>query len=357
MSTRMIFPIAVALIVLVLPMTPCRGADLYVLSIGVEPTWTFKGERDLYAGDAVFISEAFVHSKGLYAHTHRRVVAGKRATREKVLAGLAWLRRSVSEEDVAVIFFSTHGGGDAESGHEVFLYGAGGEYSSLKSPEIWAGLDAVKGRTVVLMDTCTSGGMIPPASQLGKRTAFFAGCTATEETDGQFQRADRPHGWFVIALCEALAGKADNDGDGVVTLGEVEQYLPGRAKQFYRTQNAFLVGSKEIRKLQLVRVDPAHPAIELFTAQKKETGLNPFGETDVSDPDGVPCLDAANLIRFGLTGDGKLFDNLGTSTGSRAVQLYNGRAQISLRLTGTDAVASVSAADIKTAFLNVTNPK
>ena len=80
-------------------------------------------------------------------------------------------------------------------------------------------------------------------------------------------------------------------------------------------------------------------------------------EARVSDQDGVPCLDAANLIRFGLTGDGKLLDNLGTSTGSRAVQLYNGRAQISLRLTGMDAVASVSTDGIKTAFLNVTNTK
>ena len=80
-------------------------------------------------------------------------------------------------------------------------------------------------------------------------------------------------------------------------------------------------------------------------------------EARVSDQDGVPCLDAANLVRFGLTGDGKLLDNLGTSTGSRAVQLYNGRAQISFLLTGTDAVASVSADGIKTAFLNVTNNK
>ena len=286
-STRMLFPIAVALIALVLTVPPCSGADLYVLSIGVEPTKTFKGERDLYAGDAVFVSEAFVRSKSLYAHTHRQVVAGKRATREEVLKGLAWLRRSVSAEDVAVVFFSTHGGGDSESGHEVFLYGAVGEYSPLKSTEIWSALDAVKGRTVVLMDTCTSGGMTPPASQLGKRTAFFAGCTATEETGGQFQRSDRPHGWFVIALCEALLGKADTNGDGVVTLGEVENYLPGRARQFHRAQNAFLVGSKEIRELPLVRIDPVHPATELFTAKKKEPGRNPFGETDVADPFGA----------------------------------------------------------------------
>jgi beta-galactosidase len=71
------------------------------------------------------------------------------------------------------------------------------------------------------------------------------------------------------------------------------------------------------------------------------------------DKEGVPCLDAANPVRFGLTGDGRLLDNLGISTGSRVVQLYNGRAQISVKLAGPQAVASVSSDGIETVFLNL----
>ncbi len=77
-------------------------------------------------------------------------------------------------------------------------------------------------------------------------------------------------------------------------------------------------------------------------------------ETHAFDKDGVPCLDAVNLVRFGLTGDGQLLDNLGTSSGSRVVQLYNGRAQISLRLNGSKAVASVVSDGLPTQFLTVT---
>ena len=80
-------------------------------------------------------------------------------------------------------------------------------------------------------------------------------------------------------------------------------------------------------------------------------------EACVFDKDGVPCLDAANTVNFGITGDGRLLDNLGTSTGSRVVQLYNGRAQISLQLNGQTAVASVSSEGLKTVFLNVENAK
>ena len=75
-------------------------------------------------------------------------------------------------------------------------------------------------------------------------------------------------------------------------------------------------------------------------------------EARVFDKDGVPCLDAVNTVRFGLTGDGCLLDNLGTSTGSRVVQLYNGRAQISLQLAG-EVVASVRSEGMKTVFLNL----
>ena len=78
-------------------------------------------------------------------------------------------------------------------------------------------------------------------------------------------------------------------------------------------------------------------------------------EVRVFDRSGVACLDAAIIVRFGLAGDGRLLDNLGTSTGSRVVQLYNGRAQISVSLTGSKVNISVSSDGIKTVFRYVTN--
>jgi len=78
-------------------------------------------------------------------------------------------------------------------------------------------------------------------------------------------------------------------------------------------------------------------------------------EARALDRNGVPCLDAANFVRFGLTGDGQLLDNLGTTTGSRLLQLCNGRAQISLQMSGRKAVASIACEGLLTQFLNVTN--
>lgn len=71
------------------------------------------------------------------------------------------------------------------------------------------------------------------------------------------------------------------------------------------------------------------------------------------DDKGVPVLDAKDFVRFGLAGDGRLLDNFGTATGSRYVQLANGRATITVQLNKGQSVVSVSAGHLPTAFLQL----
>src|SRR5262249_3044261 len=71
------------------------------------------------------------------------------------------------------------------------------------------------------------------------------------------------------------------------------------------------------------------------------------------DSSGILCLGAQNFVRFGLAGDGRLIDNLGTSTGSRKIQLYNGRATIRVKLNNGNSVVSVSSAGVPTAFVTL----
>jgi beta-galactosidase len=76
-------------------------------------------------------------------------------------------------------------------------------------------------------------------------------------------------------------------------------------------------------------------------------------QVQLLDDHHVPCLDAVNFIRFGLAGDGKLVDNQGTSTGSRYVQAYNGRAIIRIQTNTGKSVLSAHVEGIATAFLNL----
>lgn len=71
------------------------------------------------------------------------------------------------------------------------------------------------------------------------------------------------------------------------------------------------------------------------------------------DKDGLMCLDAKNIVRFSLSGDGKLIDNQGTSLGARKVQMYNGRAIIKVKLNDGTSVVSVSSEGLESEFLTI----
>lgn len=76
-------------------------------------------------------------------------------------------------------------------------------------------------------------------------------------------------------------------------------------------------------------------------------------EAVLKDADGITCLDARNVVRFGLAGDGRLVDNIGTPDGSRVVELANGRARITVRTQDGQSTVSVASKGLRTAFLAI----
>jgi beta-galactosidase len=76
-------------------------------------------------------------------------------------------------------------------------------------------------------------------------------------------------------------------------------------------------------------------------------------EVRAVDAKNVVCLDARNFVHFELAGDGRLIDNLGTSTAARKVQLYNGRALIGVQRQKGKSAVSVSSDGLPTAFLSL----
>ena len=72
--------------------------------------------------------------------------------------------------------------------------------------------------------------------------------------------------------------------------------------------------------------------LRLFEKQRNESIVTVEGK--LFDAAGVLCLDAATVIRFSVAGAGKLIDNLGTTRGSREIQLSNGRVEISVVRNG-----------------------
>ncbi|MDR0543522.1 MAG: glycoside hydrolase family 2 protein [Dysgonamonadaceae bacterium] len=76
-------------------------------------------------------------------------------------------------------------------------------------------------------------------------------------------------------------------------------------------------------------------------------------EAEFLDEKGVLCLDSGKFFFFESAGDGNLIADQGTSTGSRKVQAYNGKARIKLNKNGGENVVSVKAEGIRSAFVMV----
>jgi hypothetical protein len=77
------------------------------------------------------------------------------------------------------------------------------------------------------------------------------------------------------------------------------------------------------------------------------------GRPQTSAAQSAPAPDARNMIRFSLAGAGELVDNLGTSAGSRALEMYNGRAIIRVNGKGGESTIAVASKDLPAAFLRI----
>ncbi len=75
-------------------------------------------------------------------------------------------------------------------------------------------------------------------------------------------------------------------------------------------------------------------------------------QAQIKDEKGIRCLDSQKEIEFQLLGEGKLIQNMGTSTGSRKIQASNGRASIKAIVKGK-CMVSVKVEGLPIHFMSI----
>lgn len=279
-------------------------SDLYLVAVGVDSDEAKQGGRDWYARDAEFMRMALVSAEPFYENVHSRVIQGEEATRETVRDALSWVEDEAAEDDVVIFHFSTHGDLDAEDGFFIPLADSEEEDSEdiLWGYEINQTVENITGKTIVLVDACHAGGLVTPKAVLNENAAYLVACQIGESSGGQWERPDRPHGYFVIAACEALKGLAESDPEGIVTFEGFAEYVSNRAKDFFDGQNALVVSHSEIDSIPMAKVDRGYTVQQLWTAIPNRRS-NPFGFPDVLDPFGEDVKEFFKEIS--LKGDGR----------------------------------------------------
>lgn len=279
----------------------CQGQErgqLFVLSVGVEPKLTARGKFDIYAQDAKFVGAALAAAESLFTSVNSYVLGGADANRDNVLRHLGGIAKEMRASDTCVMHFSTHGYIDPATGYRISLAGSHGRDAAngdLLGVELQRAVNAMRGKTVVLLDTCCAAGVIPARGVLHDRVVFVTACGRQQSSYGQSENRKRPHGYFVIALCEALGGAADENRDGQITVSEVVAYLPARAKAMCDLQDAVVGGSKSLASLALTKAKAADDSEQPYDATGQR---NPFGLADVAQPLGADVREFAKKTRL-----------------------------------------------------------
>jgi WD40 repeat protein len=213
---------------------------LYVLAVGVGRYRDSQITLQLPAKDARDFVEAMARQRGaLYRDVVARVLVDAEATREGVVRGLAWLRETVTNEDVGIVFLAGHGVND-RAGHYHFLPVDFDrkriDTTTVTGTTIVQALAAVRGRAVMFMDTCFAGTVTDTLSNVSRETAglanrlsapensvsVFASSTGRQES---FELGAWGNGAFTKIAVEGLTGGAKLTAFDVVTMRSLSPFL------------------------------------------------------------------------------------------------------------------------------------
>ncbi len=200
--------------------------DLYVLAVGIDQFRDTRMNLHYAAEDARDFADRLRRQEGgLYRRVQILSLPNQDATQKAILDGLNWLEREMTQRDVAVVFLSTHGSNDARGDFFLVAYDTdvsddiskrrtGVRYADLR--DTLAAL-AERGKTLVFLDACHSGNVVPGAkdgpADIDKVAADLAASengviVFSSSTGSQLsqERDELRHGAFTAALLEAFDG-------------------------------------------------------------------------------------------------------------------------------------------------------
>ena len=217
--------------------------DCYVLAVGVD-NYARTNKLRGCVNDARGVAGQFVAQQGKrFAKVTSRVLPDREATRAAVGRGLEWLSGAGRAGDFAVLFLSGHGTPPQQGGWRFLVqdYDSTREVeTSLGDAEILRRASALADRglkVLVIVDACHSGQLRRKAADALNRHRNPSGgglVLMLSSMPSQTSAALGPYSAFARAVVEGLAGEADVDGNGYVTLRELRRYAYHRTYQLLR---------------------------------------------------------------------------------------------------------------------------
>ena len=248
--------------------------NLYVLAVGVSKyERTNSIDLKFAAKDAQdFVTAAEAQQGGLYERVIVRRLLNKEARSQAILDELDWLRREVTNNDVAMVYFSGHGIQGEEKEYRFISYDYDQDRvdrTTITSDDIQRFLRKVGGKTFVFLDTCYSGDVMrgvrgakavpgdidAVANDLKNAAPGIIVFTASSGSQFSLEDDTWQNGAFTRALLEAMHGQGDFTQRGIVRVSDLEGYVYERVKVLTHGRQKPLVAKPKLTEnLPIIRV-------------------------------------------------------------------------------------------------------
>jgi len=227
---------------------------------------------------------------GEYKKENIRKLTNEQATSRNILIELHDFLKKPAREDLVLLYFACHGSPDPDRPNNLYLLTYDTEPSriagtALPMREIRLAIKEtlLAEKVILLVDTCHSGGisegvghrsasddstrMKQYLQELSQSSAGLALLTSAETSQvaRESEQWGGGHGVFTHYLLEGMQGAADDDNNGIVTVGELFEYVRDNVKRATGNQQHPVIGSLTNRKMPVAISD-----VTKFVAVKSE---------------------------------------------------------------------------------------
>ncbi|MEN7537824.1 pre-peptidase C-terminal domain-containing protein [Aurantiacibacter flavus] len=205
------------------------GGRIFALSVGVADYGGRAGNLSMTDQDATKLTQTLQHT-GMLAQQSATLI-NQQATRENFIEAISEIAGTIGPDDLFLLFYSGHG---AKQRVESFMERDGTSETielfdaAVTDYELARMLEPIHARTLLVLDSCFSGGFDDVINrQTGRMGVFSSDSDLTSLVAQKFQAG----GYISHILQQAMEGRADANGDGAITAGELSEFM---RTTFYR---------------------------------------------------------------------------------------------------------------------------
>ncbi|MEZ4887666.1 MAG: caspase family protein [Chitinophagales bacterium] len=225
-----------------------RKPDLHVLSIGPKTINLKYTEKDANDFATIFEDQGGEGNDKIFAHVYSKKLTGEKATTNEIRGMIEeyLYNQDVHSSDMMLLFVSSHG---FMEGEDFRIHGS--DYNPLRrrstsvsfKDDITAQLTSIDCKKIIFIDACHSGGargdmmdINDAIRQVSQKQNISLTFTSSSQNQLSYEDDTWDNGAFTKALIDGMKnGKADGNGDRIVTVKELSDYVTTSVRDMVRS--------------------------------------------------------------------------------------------------------------------------